>query len=381
MRIQVIAAFALFFVVAHSEAKSPADLWITATSKSNRATGTQRDPLDGSTQEKFDAIMAAAEPGTRLHLGPGVYVTRGVHLKEGWWLKGAGREQTTIKLADDVLGGDGATTATVLSNFDFQHFLHRIRISDLTVDCNRTAQSGITKGRLGALNALVVAVRRSRIERVRAVGTWANPGEGFPFSVMSTERGGETSRAEIEACENLGPIGNLTAISAFDQTGGRLSGFIRHCRVENGPDCAAYGSGGWRDFRVSDNTARNVGAGVVIDTHNYENVIIDRNRFLKTQRYGIVFNGSGRYEKIVVRANYVEMDTGAEWSLVTSEAKVRATIEGNTFIQRGSVRPALWIGTRTTGTFRNNRIREAARSDLRSGHGLSFGGNQRLLRR
>jgi hypothetical protein len=169
---------------------------------------------------------------------------------------------------------------------------------------------------------------------------------------------------EIDACENLRSAGNLTAICAFDQSGTRISGFIRNCLVTDNPDAAGFGSGGWMNFAVVGNRTRNVGAGIVIDTHDYNDVRIEKNRFYRTRRWGFVYNGKGTYRNIVVRDNYVEMDAGAEWALVTGGAKVDTTIEDNTFISDASACPLLWIGSGTSGHLRGNTLDSAVATDL-----------------
>ncbi|MDQ6624484.1 MAG: right-handed parallel beta-helix repeat-containing protein, partial [Verrucomicrobiota bacterium] len=353
-------------MAASAETALAAEVWINSRTDGSAGHGTRADPFDGSTQEKFDTAMAAIPKGAHIHLAAGSYVTRGVHLKEGWWLHGAGIEASTIRLADDLLATDGGQSASVLYNYDFEGFFCRIKITDLTLDCNRDHQPSFRGGLHGALNALTTAARHATIRRVRALGTWANPGEGFPFSVLSSGSSDGSNHVEIDHCESLGPLGYQTAISAFDQTGGRISGHIRHCLVVDGPSSSGFGAGGWKNFDVSDNTTRNMGAGLVIDTHDYENVLIARNRFLATKHYGILMNGGGKYRNIVVRRNRIEMDPAGEWCLVTGNAAAQVRIEHNVFVEKSVTRPALQIGRRSTGTLRGNVLREVHPSDLRA---------------
>ncbi len=353
---------------AAAAAEESREVWISHRTGERPGGGSKHDPLNGATQERFDAVMAMLPPGSRVHLGRGVFTTRGVHLKEGWRLSGMGKNATTIRLADGVAAADGSS-AFVLANFDWQGFYERVAISDLTIDCNRANQPAFRDGLKGNLTALTTACRHARIRRVRAIGTWSNPGEGFPFSVLSAGSSNGSNRVEIDACENLAPIGSLTAISAFDQSGGRLSGFIRNCLVTDGPESASFGAGGWKNFAVMGNRTRNMGAGIVIDTHDYENVLIERNRFYATKKWGLLYNGGGLYRNIVVRRNYFEMAPSAEWCLATSNARVTTRIEKNTFIQNSMARPAFWIGPRTAGSLRDNVVDGTAPNDLpRSPH-------------
>ncbi len=300
--------------------------------------------------------MARAPAGAVIHLGAGTFETRGVKLKEGWRLLGAGKDRTKIRLEKDALTVAG-TSAAVVANFDAAGFFDHVEVADLTIDCNREEQPVFVRGEKGDLTALTTACRNARIRRVRVLGTWSNPGEGFPLSVISAGSSDGSNRVEIDECESISPRGSQTAISAFDQSGsGRLSGFIRNCRVVDGPEAVGFGAGGWKNFRVSGNTTIGLAAGIVIDTHDYENVLIENNRFYETRRWGLMCNGSGIYRGLVIRGNRFEMLPTAEWCLATSKAKAEVQIEGNTFIQGSTYRPVFWIGRHTRGVIRGNVI-------------------------
>ena len=352
----LFAFAALTIPCARGAESSRGQVWIAIRSDESPGSGTQADPFDGSGQEKFDAVMNRVPPGTHIHLGPGVFDTRGVHVKESWHVQGAGKARTTIRLADGVAAEHGSST-TVLFNRDWEGFYKTVQISDLTVDCNRAAQPVFAEGRAGALNAITVASRQTRIARVRALGTWADPGEGFPFSVLSSGSTDGSNRIEIDECENLNSAGSLTAISAFDQTGGRLSGYIRNCLATDNPNAAGFGSGGWKNFALVGNRTRDLGAAVVIDTHDYENVRIEANHF-HARRYGILFNGRGQYKNIIIARNRFEMSPTAEACLWTNEANVSTQIRLNTILQESPTAPAFLIGANTTGAIENNVVRE-----------------------
>jgi len=356
---------------AGSRTAQPNEIWITARRESDG----EAKYLDGSTQQKFDAIMSEAKPGAHIHLGRGLFVTRGVHLKNNWRIQGSGRRRTTIQLADNILATDGPEFASVLYNYDWEGYYDRIEVTDLTLDCNRLNQPSFRQGFCGVLNALFVASRNAEITRVRALGTWANPGEGFPFSVNSSGDRKGTNRVEIDACEVLNPLGSQTAIAAFDQTGGRFSGFIRNCRVIDGPGAAAFGSGGWKNFQLRDNVTRNMGAAIVIDTHDYENVLIQGNRFYATQRWGILYNGSGEYKNIVLKHNLFTAGPESEYCVNTGNAAVSTRIVGNRFIQK-SPAPAFALGPKTTGLVANNIVDEITRSDVSPAKGVRATNNR-----
>jgi hypothetical protein len=187
-----------------------------------------------------------------------------------------------------------------------------MELKDLTIDCNRSNQPAYRSNLKGySLDAWIIASKNARIMNIRAIGTWANPGEGFPCHVYHDGSKGSSDRIEISGCENINPIGYLTAISAFDQLGGTFSGFIRDCTVTDHAGGSAFGSGGWRNFDVFHNVTRNVSIPIVIDTHNYYNVGIFENRFYNCSAWGVLYNGGGVYENISIHDNIFEMGTAA----------------------------------------------------------------------
>jgi hypothetical protein len=93
--------------------------WIAARADGQAGTGTAADPLDGSTQEKFDRLLIglnrAKVTNITIHLGPGTFQTlggtdwrnpddlrdpcTGWRMGAGWKLVGAGMNTTTVKFA------------------------------------------------------------------------------------------------------------------------------------------------------------------------------------------------------------------------------------------------------------------------------------------
>jgi hypothetical protein len=88
------------------------EVWIAFRIDGTDGSGTLEDPFDGSTARKFDAVMDSLEPNTHIHIGPGVFATRGnrqegysggdggFYLKAGQKVEGSGINITTIKLVD-----------------------------------------------------------------------------------------------------------------------------------------------------------------------------------------------------------------------------------------------------------------------------------------
>ena len=339
---------------------NPNDLWISLRPDGRNGTGARSDPFDGGNQPRLDALLKAVPPNATIHFAAGTFLTTGIQAKEGWRIAGAGKDSTIIKLIDGaLLDITPGCECCVISHFDFQGFFKYFALKDLTIDCNRSNQPAFKKNLKGySLDAWIIAAKNAKIENVRAMGTWANPGEGFPCHIYhdGSKSGGD--RIEISGCENLNPVGYLTAISAFDQLGGTFSGFIRNCLVTDHPRGSAFGSGGWRNFDVSHNVTRNVAIPLVIDTHNYYDVRIFENRFYNCGAWGVLFNGAGVYENISIHHNIFEMaDTATGPCLNPGRSKGTITVYRNTFIQKNVAAPVLVKGPNMKASVRENTVR------------------------
>ena len=86
------------------------DVWIAVRTDGQPGTGTQADPYDGSTSEKFDALMQgfAATQDLGIHLmGNGPFLTYAAHtwfVRTGWTISGDGMDTTTVKMVGNVAG-------------------------------------------------------------------------------------------------------------------------------------------------------------------------------------------------------------------------------------------------------------------------------------
>ncbi len=337
------------------------DVWISIRSDRKKGRGTQLDPFDGSSPERLDWLLGGIAPKTMIHFGAGVFVTGGIQAREGWRVYGLGKKKTILKLANGALvEGTPGSTRAVIFEYDFQGFLRYFEMANLTIDCNRANQPAFQKNLRGySLDAWVIAAKSAKISNVRAVGTWANPGEGFPCRVYHDGSRDPGDRIEINECENINPIGYLTAISVFDQAGGLVSGSIRDCRVLNHPGGAAFGAGGWRNFKVIGNYARNVGNGIVIDTNDYHHVDIARNHFHGINGWAVLYNGKGVYDDIRIHDNVFEMSPAARGAaLRTGDAKTTTRIYDNTFVQTDTKIPILAKGKNTESVLKNNVVRQ-----------------------
>ncbi len=350
-----------------AQAIAPArTVYISARSDGQAGDGSAANPYNGSDAAKLDALMESLPAGPlRVQFGLGVFVTKlGIPVKNGWIVQGEGPARTTIRLANGVLREKGQT-ALLVGGYDFggpSTLLDYGCVRDLSIDGNRQGQPAYRLNLPGGIDALILWARQSRIENVHVFHTYTLPGEGFPVHVYST--GGtlaKPNRADIERVNVYFHEGNATAISVFDQTGGRITGGIRHCYVKGygrAPSSTGFGAGGWVDFEVSDNRVDGMASGVVIDTHNYARVSFLRNNFTGLYKFGFLVNGSGQYDSLTFRGNRTELipSDGAHFKFdVTRLTNLR--LEKNTLISRGKpLTVAMHGGENAEGVIHANRL-------------------------
>ena len=405
------------------------EVWISSVDNGVVGTGSFTNPYDGSTQAKFDAVIASIPTYTLIHLSSGVFTTTGVSLKEGWIIQGAGKSLTTIKLVANSVNNAGS--GYILYRFDFQGFLNYCEVRDLTLDMQRDTQAvylndtartriisatttagsttitssnanftsadvnlrisgtgistnlttivsvtnsttavlslaatgagtnSININGYGYLEALVLAAKSAKLYNIRTVGVYANPGEGFPLRVYHDGSVDSGDRIEIFGCESISPRGYLTAISVFDQGGGTVSGFIKNCFVKDGPSVVGFGAGGWRDFEISDNRTDNVGVGIVIDTHDYYNLAIERNHFVNCAIWGMLINGGGVYQNLKIRGNYISTSSTSQNCVIFDNANISSLDFSHNSLVHGNVGTAsIRGGANAKGLLANNVITE-----------------------
>ncbi len=357
-----------------------AETWhISLRPDGREGSGAVNDPLDGSTPERLAAALARIPEGrVRVRFGPGTFVTRTtIDVKSGWTVSGAGPRRTTLQLADGVLTkpDDGAL---IIGRYDFggaARLQDRACVRDLAIDGNRDGQSAYRLGAPSWIDAVRLFSRDGRIENVHVRNTYSRPGEGFPVTIYSM--GGtalKPHRAEIVRVWVDRHYGYATSIAAFDQTGGCLTGGIRRCRVTGvggPPSSAAFGAGGWQGFEIEDNRVDGMAAGVVIDTHDYARVRMTGNVFTRLWKFGFLANGSGRYERVVIARNRVELlarEPGAILKFDT--AKVQGLRVTDNVLIGNHDGVLLETGPAARGLIARNRVARGAKFQLPKGSQL-----------
>ncbi len=120
----------------------PNVVWIAVRTDGQPGTGTITDPYDGSTQQKFDALLTAIPPNTVINLEAGTFRTHTFatdagwqigNVKSGWTIQGAGMYHTTIQAAGPVTG---ITYNTAVLETAWNGAADNVIMRDFTVDCN-----------------------------------------------------------------------------------------------------------------------------------------------------------------------------------------------------------------------------------------------------
>jgi hypothetical protein len=288
-------------------------------------TGSLADPWDGSTQAKFDNVMSTkVGPNTRVHLGPGIFQTRGYsdEVSGGWQIQagmkiiGSGMDVTTLQLVD------AQTSSTAARLFAIGHALttgspaqpnlvDAAEICDLTVDSNLPAQSG-TQVACGAVRLMGNHVKVSRVKAIN----WGTKTSSKPCFVIAVITGvvigdqtagftvAEVCDTGIEGCIVVEPdtsanVGPATALHAggkeeslpTDRQEAYGEGpYIRNCFVDCGdPSATPVHRGlsmGWcRGGTVEGNQVQNTRyGGPCQDKASTRDVVVRGNVFRNVRR-------------------------------------------------------------------------------------------------
>jgi len=287
--------------------------------------GTQADPYDGSTPDKFDALMSKlqAVPSPAIHLvGRGPFRTYATHtwfVRSGWVVSGDGMYSTTLQMAGSVAGIHGVYCISSDPNISSNY----VTIQDLTVDCNwaelsQTADTGAGGEKNIETNAVVLFGSNNIIQRVRSIntyGTWANSHESFAISIRAPKFSNGTNNV-IQFCRVELPNGNMgnpfamtgnqsatppriitnskvvsctgvgqnTGLTNSFTGGGVNYGYVQNCTIDNNTftDCysVAYSDQGSADgVQITNNTLYRgwLGVGICSNVFPKENIVISGN--------------------------------------------------------------------------------------------------------
>ena len=332
-------------------------IWIAVRTDGQAGSGTESDPYDGSTMDKFDAIMgdnSKTPPYTTIHLGPGTFRTsiKGIwFVKSGWILEGQGIDVTTVQMGGNASGMHGIGCFTSNPNVATDNVI----IRDLTCDANwaeisTTADTGAGGEKNIKTGVVMICGSNNLIERLRSIntyGSWANLQEQFaiflcgPRSADGTNNVIQFCRAELPQ----GNYGNPFALAGWVWGNQHL---ITNSRVAS---CTALG--------VNDGLARGFTSGGV-NLANVKDCQIDGNTF--TDCFGAAYIDTGSVDGLSVTNNTVVRGWQGVGLASSTLPKQNITISGNNFsiqnrvVGGGSYGIAISNGATTNLTIGDNTI-------------------------
>jgi len=236
------------------------DVWIALRTDGVYGSGTQSDPYDGSSYQKFDLLMNSIPEYAIIHLGPGVFETQGYsgstagfRIKRRQKIRGSGIDVTVVKLVQATVA-DRHYVAFGNDPFSAPPADY-VEISDLTVDCNLDGQPSSPNLTYARVACAAVGLLGSQllIRRIKAInwGTKSLQVECFVICINvahpylpSLENPGFI-HSGIEQCIAVQPAQNCVFNSTilciagsedpFSHVQAFGSGpFIRNCFVDSG---------------------------------------------------------------------------------------------------------------------------------------------------
>jgi len=309
-----VLALATTSVLAQSE------VYLATRADGKEGTGTAADPLNASTQARFDAIFAALKPGSTVHIGAGTYHTTGeasFKLRANTKVRGAGMEVTQI-----VQDGTGKPRAVVFLGLEGGN-----AIEDISIDCgfeNQRKVKGVVKCNASAITLYGshLAVRRCRISN------YGSPyddecGENFAVTMC---QGPDTDGVDrvIEDCvfTGMSPL-SPTGCSVLTMSGGPLSSEVQFPSWSRGavarrnhflgyhPGCHGITMSGCQGAIVENNYFEHfMGCGIYTDTWPMRDIVLQNN--IMTDINQAIFLAADNWDLInfQIRGNVILLHDG-----------------------------------------------------------------------
>ena len=354
----------LFALDATAQTQYAKEFWISTNATGNMypTGGTLSNPLDGSTEAKFDVNMRQLPQNCVIHILAGTYQTCGCYvwsMQTGEKILGSGRDNTILQLPYGT-PQHAAGTSIIYS----QGIVTNGEIADLTLDCNWQG-GGYTYGGI-SINGTGNIVRRVRVIHcgyTQGVNTEAC-GIGLANISLPVSQGNIIEDCEVSEFAG-GPA--ITAIGMSASPTNYMSGIIRNNVVIlpasssvdgfgiNGNWVSdmlvegnyVYGAlhgvyadtGGWTGVRILNNTFRNCFNGVTIFpvNANLNNLTASFNKIdlAATNNYiGSAFNFSGaNWTNIFIFGNIIDLyNAGSSPSLLMSADNVTGFVFEDNFV-------------------------------------------------
>lgn len=286
--------------------------------------GTFEQPFDGSTREKYDALIPSIHGPSVIHLSRGVFWTWGSYgtnrLNPGVQLVGSGMSNTVIRLDTNCPPTTSAAFLHVICNgYAWQS---NNAVSDLTVDGNYP--EFILGGRTNLhVNGVTLSGSRQRISRVTVTNLFVGTNisginnEGWSLTIC-TGGAHQTNACEGEVIEDCvvtkfyGPIQtDGIAFNSDPATKVPISGIMRSNVVTGVVEAF---NGAWMvNSRIVGNLVYNCYDGLYGDTGTYSNLVVSANVFENVAwgaRFPCYGTDSLRRDNLTFANNYFALRDG-----------------------------------------------------------------------
>jgi hypothetical protein len=385
-----------------------------------------KDPLDGTTADKFDAILRTISEGqhptwgTQKDIAPqnlivciasGTFQTNGQYdwnldkghtqgsnlgftAEKNWKIHGRGTGRTRLQLASyvrdqfvDTSGAsfEGGRNTVIGTRSDGSS---GIEVSDLTIDANHDKLTG--PGEL-PLNLAGIQLRSREgghwIHNVKVIGGSGDLGSrNIVYEAFAVQIWGNTPTpaAQVSAgnlIENVTVTEPGRAMTSGALPGGAMDGIVVNNAVaeirNNVVEGYIIAYGGWLMDQVwfHDNISRDSFYGFNADSFTNNNVILESNQFIHPARYGMVIGGGGHdqtFNNWSVLRNTVQLNAAGSLGLVLRGQVKNSVFTENTIQGDGKSSNLAGIYSylsesgmaNVNNGFQNNHIDKALRIDF-----------------
>ena len=384
-----------------------------------------KDPLDGTTAQKFDTILRSIAEGqhptwgTQQNIGPqnlivciasgtfqteGQYDTvfqfgppsgvhRGFTVEKNWKIHGSGVNRTTLQLAsfvpDNFVDSNGSSFAggrnVVLETHS--ESASGVEVSDLTIDANHDKLTGAAGLPLD-LGGIVLRSKEGGhwIHDVKVIGAAGDAGfRSLAYETFAVQIWGNTLDPQVSSgnlIENTTVTQPGRPVIAGSPPGGEMDGIVFNNAMGEVRNSVVEGYfiafGGWNIDHVSihDNIIRDTHYGFNADSFSNNNITLQSNQFIHPREYGIIMGGGfpgATFANWTVVGNTITLNTTNSSGIGIQGEVQNSTFAGNT-IQSDSASAhnmsGLWSFSRVpeaaniNNVFQDNHIDKALAIDF-----------------
>jgi hypothetical protein len=389
-------------------------IYVGAPAGSGQQSGASaKDPLDGTTAQKFDTILRTIAEGNhptwgaQQKIGPenlivciasGTFQTegqfdylmyvghtqgspRGFTVGKNWKIHGRGTGRTTLQLSsfaqDTFVDNDGTSfpggrNVVIATNSESAS---GVEVSDLTIDANHdrlTSPGGLPLDLAGIL--LRSQEGNHWIHDVNFIGGSGDAGwRNVAYETFAVQIWGGLSDPDPQA--NIGNlIENVTIstpgrpMSSGSPAGGAMDGIVINSATaevrKNVVDGIFIGFGGWSMDHVwfHDNVTRNTSYGFNADSFSNNNITLQSNQFIHPGEYGIIMGGGfpgATFANWNVVGNTIMLNATNSSGIGIQGEVQNSAFAGNTIQSDSSTAHnmvALWSFSQTPGVSNSNNV-------------------------